>query len=954
MYAIGGQSSSAVFDRLATQSASSNCILPISGLPPLPDSPCNSLDSLSYAESPGNDHIDLPKKLLRPQHLTVSPEKVDDFDLKDDSRIFRAPLPSSHSSRQSPYKSVRPFASRSPVKQHTLRGPESIPQSPHKSAFDVSPTQYKRVSPTPASIPLPPSPVKSVLVPCPCSPPTVNLSSFQLPTNIAETSMIGDCSYLGGSSIGDGSLDFGIREMRPKGLPGLEDLGYMREMAGGSATPTRAGVVAKVSHTPTTKDFAASRLQPSLAMQNLKASTLLPSSPGKAHLLASTNAISRVAPPWESSVSDISGSCELPPRRTRYSPSKSQQRPVSPSTVAKSKRTFPASSSGASLASLEEDPELNHAGEVSTLLPQSPEKIRHLLRDEEMITREVLIEDPSMRVELPKGTPRAKSRSPRKRKGDVNLGGGDMTMDVKDMMARMSKPKRSSGTEESFADLLNDDLELSMVDPDESFLPSTLRPTRFPASSSGRSLASIGEERGALPSSLSGRSLSSVNEERRGLPSSSSVQSLTGMAQKPRGLPSSSSASSLSSARDGDTRTSRERTQSIEALLSRIRNPTIPQSVHKSHERTSSMSKERVEEILRTVRKAPAADAPSGQQSVGRSSRRISLSVGAVPLPSSASITTLDLPSDSQQASGYDSKSSSASSRTVTASRDFGAATTIGQPKTRVSLAPQPKSRSGSTSSSVSISASIPSLPRSRSHVAQPSSNRAGSSSSTVSSAASVPFLPSSRLTATASSKPLTRPTTTVRPGAATSQTSKIVPTASSSFRPASTAAVPTSSRIAAAVRTAGANAPSSARTTTSSRPPVPSRPALLRPTGLPLPGQSSSARSADFGRDSTAPNRPKMSSGPTVSPLKRATEVTMKSRAGSTPASVISRAGQGSAIRKPSVPPVPTGLPRPASRIPASGASLGKTSSTSASISDLRARMERLQSRSAVGRAGK
>jgi hypothetical protein len=45
-----------------------------------------------------------------------------------------------------------------------------------------------------------------------------------------------------------------------------------------------------------------------------------------------------------------------------------------------------------------------------------------------------------------------------------NVAGGDVTLDVGEMMARMSKPKRPSGTEESFIDLLHGDHNLDDFD----------------------------------------------------------------------------------------------------------------------------------------------------------------------------------------------------------------------------------------------------------------------------------------------------------------------------------------------------------------------------------------------------------------------------------------------------------------------------------------------------------
>jgi hypothetical protein len=49
----------------------------------------------------------------------------------------------------------------------------------------------------------------------------------------------------------------------------------------------------------------------------------------------------------------------------------------------------------------------------------------------------------------------ARMKTPRKAVSPSKGREGDMTMDVNQMMARMTKPKRPSGTEESFEDLLH-------------------------------------------------------------------------------------------------------------------------------------------------------------------------------------------------------------------------------------------------------------------------------------------------------------------------------------------------------------------------------------------------------------------------------------------------------------------------------------------------------------------
>ena len=133
-------------------------------------------------------------------------------------------------------------------------------------------------------------------------------------------------------------------------------------------------------------------------MNPLDQSTLLPTSPHK-HLLSSSNALYLVEPPWKTA-----------PRLNN------------------SKRTFTSSSSGDSLASVGEN------GDVSTLLPVSPPKSRHLLRKEELIKHETFA--------MFDGPPHSQ----------------DVTMDLQGMMAKISKPKRASGTEESFVDLLHEDM----------------------------------------------------------------------------------------------------------------------------------------------------------------------------------------------------------------------------------------------------------------------------------------------------------------------------------------------------------------------------------------------------------------------------------------------------------------------------------------------------------------
>jgi hypothetical protein len=100
------------------------------------------------------------------------------------------------------------------------------------------------------------------------------------------------------------------------------------------------------------------------------------------------------------------------------------------------------------------------AGDVSSLLPMSPMGMGHLMDDEHQLLRQSLpmSEGPSLYIPPPPA-PASSRKTPRARGSPVK--DADMTFDVNQLMARMAKPKRPSGTEESFVDLLHDsDLDL--------------------------------------------------------------------------------------------------------------------------------------------------------------------------------------------------------------------------------------------------------------------------------------------------------------------------------------------------------------------------------------------------------------------------------------------------------------------------------------------------------------
>ncbi|WVQ82619.1 hypothetical protein IAT38_004750 [Cryptococcus sp. DSM 104549] len=324
-----------------------------------------------------------------------------------------------------------------------------------------------------------------------CAVPPPRLSaSFRIPA-MGDASLIADCSLFGGAagSAGDDSMEYELNELRPKdeAVPVEEEYGARKEPLAGLHMP---------------------------AVHHLNQSTLLPSSPAKtAHLLASTNAISHADPPWNGNMSVMStvsddmcdtatfshSSPTCQPSHRAHGIPRSGSGSLRGVPTSNSKRTFPASSSGSSLAVVGEEGEQVLGPEISALLPSSPQKASHALQDYEMIAQEKMLEEgPSMRLAPPSAkanhenlarfenaSSMASTRTQKHRRRIVD-DMGDVTMDVKDLMAKVGKPKRASGTEESFVDLLHTDdmlngMDMTMMAGDETMVfPSSLRPTPLP------------------------------------------------------------------------------------------------------------------------------------------------------------------------------------------------------------------------------------------------------------------------------------------------------------------------------------------------------------------------------------------------------------------------------------------------------------------------------------------
>jgi len=100
--------------------------------------------------------------------------------------------------------------------------------------------------------------------------------------------------------------------------------------------------------------------------------------------------------------------------------------------------------------------------DASTVMPRSPTRMAHLMGDEHQFMRQSLPMSEGDSVLFASPPPPTMTRkTPRKQPSPSK--DADMTLDINQMMARMTKPKRPSGTEESFEDLLHG----SAIDLDE-------------------------------------------------------------------------------------------------------------------------------------------------------------------------------------------------------------------------------------------------------------------------------------------------------------------------------------------------------------------------------------------------------------------------------------------------------------------------------------------------------
>ncbi|TYJ57524.1 hypothetical protein B9479_001842 [Cryptococcus floricola] len=873
----------------------------LSHLPPLPDTPKNArrIDDIPDGIVPKSvsQYTTPAPEVNKPNNGLLHPSdgQAPSFKVPGSVRRARSPLAKEVTSAEEP-----------------IDAGETRPEAQGDTLDRSTSQQLSPLAPAQALPSNPPALNREPANPSPAPAPRLS-ASFRLP-NMGDLSLIGDCSLFGGGGVDDDSLlDFEMSRIGPQGrdIP-TSDPSSVSELRQGN------------------------RLQAPSA--HLAQSTIFPSSP--AHLLASTNALDRVDPPWKGNEStmttvssdDSSDTLNLnsrPSSPTKGSSAKTPSLPrsrgtpssqFSSSLQSKSKRTFPASSSGNSLAAVGEEAEYRPELEQSTLLPFGLHNAAYPLRDEDLLSRETMVQDKSYRLgNLP-------TRQMSMPKGNL----GDMTMDVKALMANVGKPKRASGTEESFVDLLNAEdedmigrMDMTMLGADETMmLPAELRPhvaTRQAPLSRG------------LPTAQTSRGLAHLANE-------------DPLSDAPSTLTRSKSLSKVAEII--------QRVKADKAASALARPTTPPKTVSSARTYKSSVDSA----VTPAVHRARTNVAP---HTTG--SRRISRSAGAMPMPESASQTTITLPSTRAPAHARtqsaaipgsvrrmptSASSSSLSSRTtgrnlgVTEARNARGketpSSTITARVPRESIMPAQKPRVGSTTSSVSTVASGARAPASTRSAVTPASTRSLPRSATTSSLSST-GLPTTRAPrARASVAPAGLP----RPGTGSSARSAV----------ASGVAATTPAPRTRTSRAFGndATATTNRATTTSDAPATVARSKLST--------KPSSSAGAPTGATSASERLKARALSTPASAIARQTTLPSSRAAPSVEARKSTRP-LVSASGEPPRPRVGSTLPRaPTSRVPAVGgkSSAPPTSSSSSSLASksggnlagLRSRLDELQAK--------
>ncbi|WWD22797.1 hypothetical protein CI109_107291 [Kwoniella shandongensis] len=768
-----------------------------------------------------------------------------------------------------------------------------ITKTPSREKNHIGPALQSKPTSRPTTIALD-APVQS-------APPPPRLSaSFNIPSTADDASLLLDYSLAGGapSSAGDDSLELNIRDLRPAlpvatSLAKVDDQQEDKSSVSLSSSPSHPSASAAPSSSLDATQLPSS--VPDLDRLDLpKGTDSLHSSSSSGN---STSTIKPVGP--DTSSPFVSRS---PPRSHRIGfPSLNSAK--SPSSTLT--RTFPASSSARSLASVGEEAEHLFNPDVSTLLPVSPQKAAYLLRDDELISRETLAEEPNFHLPLPHASrispvmpntiQRHISQSPSKyspskirgfaRRTDVVIS-GDVTLDVIDLMAKVSKPKRESGTEESFVDLLHgenmlDGMDMTMLGPDESMMPVDLR--RSPTKASSFGYTRLTQE--PVPHRVI------VDSQDR---------------------PTSATSATISRSKS---------LSKVAEIIQRVRTDHLAQP---SSEYPKSLPRIAARSTDRASAQPPTTTPSRTRTSIAPRTlghRRISLSTGALPISTSASQKSLRLPT-----------SRSTHGRTLS-----GDAQSIDAPEPLNSQTAVAIAEGSSTQDVSARQVKSSAVPQSRLQGPRPGYKpRTGSSSAVSSSSARPVTLAGSARPAASLSRGLPRPTmSTARP-------TQPIGT-SRSTKPAMGTARP-SGLPEPGVGSSAASAAASG--------PRPSGMSTSRTFGL--DATSATNRQARPSTVTTTKSHSKLSMGPQSS---RMVDPKSKTRALSTPASTVVRQSTipstrltrprefGQATGSAALPNPTTTVPKPSSsRLPIQGAA--KTSVPPGGLAALRSRLDQLQAK--------
>lgn len=346
----------------------------------------------------------------------------------------------------------------------------STRQSSLNTARNTSPTKLDFLSPTrqPSDLLHPSSATKL--------PPSKSFTSnrqvsasFMLPQG-ADMSMLQDVTFgdLARVSLGNETLDIGMLKMGDESRAGASLMlphataGKVGEVS--SARPIQADPLRSETEgvSPITQPASTVKCFNRPPLRDLDIEDLHPITPSR---YTSTE---RPSSRKEVNITNLTTCTTIPspPLETRPIPQSVRR------TDSVRRPRIPPSSSSNFLAL----PAMDHAGDMSTFLPVSPLKTRHLMSDEHLLTHTKMDDETMLDMSLimpprlsPAKTPHRShtampTRTPRSAKSRNEPAAEDMTMDIQQMMAKVNKPKLGLGAEESVLDLFRADMDDDEMD----------------------------------------------------------------------------------------------------------------------------------------------------------------------------------------------------------------------------------------------------------------------------------------------------------------------------------------------------------------------------------------------------------------------------------------------------------------------------------------------------------